>query len=150
MNKVLLVAPLLGMTVVSALAADIAAVPRAKTPPLVMNSWAGFYLGAHGGYGWGDNDFLSVLSSDPLLTLGGIKSKGALYGGHAGYNWQFGKVVAGVELDFSGTDIKGSTVATLAVPQGSLLESRADDVNYLGTARARLGWLPADNVLLYG
>ena len=31
MNKVLLVAPLLGMSVVSALAADIAAVPRAKT-----------------------------------------------------------------------------------------------------------------------
>src|SRR4051794_876667 len=119
MKKVLLVAPLLGMGVVSAHAADIAAVPRAKTPPLLMNSWAGFYLGAHGGYGWGDNDFLSVLISNPLLTVGGIKSKGALYGGHAGYNWQFGQVVAGVELDFSGADIKGSTAASVAVPQAS-------------------------------
>ena len=36
MNKVLLVAPLLGMTVVSALAADIAAIPLAKTPPVLM------------------------------------------------------------------------------------------------------------------
>jgi outer membrane immunogenic protein len=146
MKKVLLVAPLLGMNVVSALAAA----PPAKTPPLVMNSWAGFYLGAHGGYGWGNNDFLSVLIANPILTVGGINSKGALYGGHAGYNWQFGKVVAGVELDFSGTDIKGSTAASLSIPQGSLFHSRADDIKYLGTARARLGWSPADNVLLYG
>jgi outer membrane immunogenic protein len=150
MNRVLLAAPLLGMTVVSALAADIAAVPRAKTPPVLMNSWAGFYFGAHGGYGWGDNDFLSVLSSNPLLTLGGIKSKGAIYGGQAGYNWQFGKVVTGVELDFSGADIKGSTAASVAVPPASLFSSSTDDIKYLGTARARLGWLPADNVLLYG
>src|SRR3979411_1312991 len=148
MNKVLLVAPLLGMTVVSALAADIAAVPRAKTPPVLMNSWAGFYLGAHGGYGWGDNDFLSVLSSDPLLTLGGIKSKGAVYGGHAGYNWQFGRVVPGVELDFSGADIKGSSAGSLTIPvipPVTIAFSRADDIKYLGTARARLGWLPAGN-----
>jgi outer membrane immunogenic protein len=150
MKEFLLAAPLLGISVVSALAADIAAVPR--TPSVVMSSWAGFYLGAHGGYGWGDNDFLSVLSSDPL-RMGGIKSKGAIYGGHAGYNWQFGRVVAGVELDFSGADIRGSTAASItrpAIPPITFAFSRADDIKYLGTARARLGWLPADNVLLYG
>src|ERR1700716_1079060 len=138
MKEFLLAAPLLGISVVSALAADIAAVPLARTPSVVMSSWAGVYLGAHGGYGWGDNDFLSVLSSDPLLTLGGIKSKGAIYGGQAGYNWQFGKVVTGVELDFSGADIKGSTAASVAVPPASLFSSSTDDIKYLGTARARL------------
>jgi outer membrane immunogenic protein len=125
----------------------------ASAADLPAYNWTGFYLGAHGGYGWGDNDFLSVLSSDPLRTLGGIKSKGAIYGGHAGYNWQFGRVVAGVELDFSGADIRGSTAASItlpAIPPIILAFSRADDIKYLGTARARLGWLPADNVLLYG
>ncbi|MEH2473128.1 opacity protein-like surface antigen [Nitrobacteraceae bacterium AZCC 2161] len=151
MKKLLLAAPLLGISVVSASAADIAAVPLKS--PVVMNSWAGFYLGAHGGYGWGDNSFLTVLSPAPnLLTVGGVNSKGALYGGHAGYNWQFGRTVAGVELDLSGADIKGSSSAFLSIPviPASLSASRSDDIKYLGSARARLGWLPTDNVLLYG
>jgi outer membrane immunogenic protein len=39
----------------STLAADL---PVTKAPPLaVMASWAGFYLGAHGGYGWKHDDF---------------------------------------------------------------------------------------------
>jgi hypothetical protein len=39
----------------STLAADL---PVAKAPPpAVMASWAGFYLGAHGGYGWKHDDF---------------------------------------------------------------------------------------------
>jgi opacity protein-like surface antigen len=151
MKRLLLAAPLLGISVVSASSADIAAVPLKS--PVAVNSWAGFYLGAHGGYGWGDNSFLTVLSPAPnLLTVGGITSKGALYGGHAGYNWQFGRAVAGVELDLSSADIKGSSSAFLSLPAipASLFAQRVDDIKYLGSARARLGWLPTDNVLLYG
>ena len=38
----------------SALAADL---PVVKVAPALAASWAGFYLGVHGGYGWGRDDF---------------------------------------------------------------------------------------------
>ncbi|CAN5546544.1 hypothetical protein BH11PSE4_BH11PSE4_00560 [soil metagenome] len=151
MKVLLLAAPLLGMSVVSASAADISAAPLRNS--VVTNSWAGFYLGAHGGYGWGDNSFLTVLVGPPNpLSVGGVASKGALYGGHAGYNWQFGRAVAGVELDFSAADSKGTSSASLSLPAipATLFSQRTDDIKYLGSARARLGWLPTDSVLLYG
>src|SRR5438128_1352627 len=75
----------------SALAADL---PVKAPPPAVAASWAGFYLGVHGGYGWKKDDFSIPTSgffnaaSPP--SLDGITSKGAVYGGQAGYNWQFG------------------------------------------------------------
>src|SRR4051812_38736228 len=71
-------------------AADVPA-PRAM-PPIVASSWAGFYLGAHGGYGRGDNTFSeSVFALPPFAAIQGIKSKGGLFGGQAGYNWQYGR-----------------------------------------------------------
>src|ERR1700726_387815 len=130
------------------MAADVAVAPRVA--PAVSNSWAGFYLGAHGGYGWGNNDFSAVLSANPFFAVGGIKSRGALYGGQAGYNWQYGRGVAGVELDFSAAAINGSAAASSVQGIFTDFDSRSDEIKYLGTARARLGWLPTDNVLLYG
>ncbi len=83
--------------------------PR-MAPPL--QSWAGFYLGAHGGYGWKDNDFSTNFATPfgPAIFDGGIKSAGWLGGGQAGYNWQYTNVVAGLEIDGSATGIKGSSV----------------------------------------
>jgi outer membrane immunogenic protein len=138
----------------SALSADL---PVAKAPPpAVAASWAGFYLGVHGGYGWKQDDF-SQSEAFQLQTpqsINGIRSQGAVYGGQAGYNWQFGRVVTGLEIDFSATDIKGSNGVTETVPFGGGTFTTAitlgEQVKYLGTARARLGWLPTDNVLLYG
>ena len=155
MKKHLLAATALCFGTVATMAADLPVAPKAA--PAVMSSWAGFYLGVHGGYGWGNDPFSAVVNFDPqLLTIGGIKSRGAMYGGQAGYNWQYGRVVAGVELDFSGTDINGSTAASLTVAPfvdlrpNTFFDSRTDEIKYLGTARARLGWLPTDSVLLYG
>jgi outer membrane immunogenic protein len=126
-----------------------AAAPRlVKAAPAAIWSWAGFYLGIHGGYGWGNNPFSEpVTFSDPIVTIGGIHSDGWLVGGHAGHNWQYGNVVTGVEVDLSATDIRGSTSATLPDPA---TVTRGDHVEYLGTLRARLGMLPTDGVLLYG
>ncbi len=91
----------------SALAADL---PLVKAPPPVVASWAGFYLGVHGGYGWKKDDFstseVSVLRPDAMIN--GIRSKGAVYGAQAGYNWQLGRLVTGFEIDVSAADIKGS------------------------------------------
>ena len=138
----------------SALAADL---PLVKAPPpAIAASWAGFYLGVHGGYGWKRDDF-SVPANFDFQTdtrIDGIRSKGAVYGAQAGYNWQYGRAVTGLEIDFSASDIKGSNGAGGSRVTSDFTLSSTDTlgerVRYLGSARARLGWLPTDKVLLYG
>jgi opacity protein-like surface antigen len=118
----------------------------AKAPRMLpLQTWAGFYFGAHAGYGWKDNDFSTNFFNGG--SIGGISSRGWLGGGQAGYNWQYARVVAGLELDGSATGIKGSSQT---VTSGTLTETLSDNVKYLGTARGRLGWTPAGNWLLYG
>jgi opacity protein-like surface antigen len=131
----------------AASAADLPAV--AKIPPATAQSWAGFYLGAHGGYGWGRNDFSLVLAG--FNYSGSINSAGAVFGGHAGYNWQFGRAVTGLEIDFSAADIRGSTSTAGFVPnQFTFTHTRTDRAKFLGTARGRLGWSATDNLLVFG
>jgi hypothetical protein len=121
--------------------------------PAVWN-WSGYYIGGHAGYGWKQNDFAEVISVVPLVTLGGIDSSGWVAGGQAGYNWQFGSWVAGLELDGSATQIRGTSAAVVRnFAQGiTITDTSGDDVKYLGTLRARVGGAPFANtdVLLYG
>jgi outer membrane immunogenic protein len=115
-------------------AADLAVkAPIYKAPPVYVSDWAGFYLGVAGGYGFGDTSF------DPnFAPFDNAKPKGGLFGGYAGYNWQFGSWVAGAEIDFSGADIK-TTSADFA--------QKTDE---LASARARLGYTVLPNLLAYG
>ena len=92
---------------------------------------------------------------NPPLTLGGIDSKGWVAGGQAGYNWQFGRWVAGLEVDGSATRNPRRARTARSEPRrrhhdhGHL----SDDVKYLGTVRTRVGGaVPFANtdVLLYG
>ena len=100
-----------------------------------------------------------------IIVIDGINSKGGVFGGHAGHNWQYGSVVVGLEIDFSGTGIKGSTSGSASsltercldfcVEQFVLVPitntiTHEDRVKYLGTARARFGWVPWNWLLLYG
>ena len=134
---------------VAASAADLPAVMKA--PPATAQSWAGFYLGVHGGYGWGENSFRTYLvETDPHPFLDGFRSKGAVVGAHAGYNWQYGRALTGLEIDWSAADISGSSQLSAVTIFGPQTHDRADRLKYLGTARGRVGWLPADHVLLYG
>jgi outer membrane immunogenic protein len=96
-------------------------------------TWTGAYVGANAGYGWGRH------------TRAGRgfynQNKGGLVGVTAGYNQQFGAVVAGVEGDISAADIKGSGAAPGPVTGRSRVSS-------LATARARIG-VAADRALIY-
>ena len=73
-----------------------------------------------------------------------------MYGGHAGYNWQFDRAVAGFELDLSASDIGGSAQVQYPNPPATITEGQTQKVELLGSIRGRLGWLPLDSVLLYG
>ena len=75
--------------------------PAAYTGPF---TWTGFYLGLQTGYVWGDashsfSDGSFGGSSDPNGWVGG---------GYAGYNWQSGNFVFGLEGDIEGGDVGGS------------------------------------------
>jgi outer membrane immunogenic protein len=115
-------------------AADLAVkAPVYKAPPLViLSDWAGFYIGINGGYGWGDTSF-------DTFTGNNAKPKGGLFGGHAGYNWLYGNVVAGLEADFDGADIKTTDAGGFE-----------HKTNELASARARLGYVVIPNLLAYG
>ncbi len=129
-------------------AADLAVkAPVYKAPPVILSDWSGFYIGINGGYGWGDSKFDAPWDVFP----GDIKSKGGVFGGHAGYNWQYGKIVTGLEVDFDGADIKGTDSVPLCRDcnrPGS--QSVAIKFDELATARARLGYAVLPDLLAYG
>jgi opacity protein-like surface antigen len=129
-------------------AADLAVkAPVYKAPPVIMSDWAGFYLGIHGGYGFGDTKF------DSPFDFANASPKGGVFGGHAGYNWQYGSVVTGLEVDFSGADIKDSGAVgfiPLDGPRYGITLSREVKFDELASARARLGYVVLPNLLAYG
>lgn len=57
-------------------AADLAVNPPVykAPPPVILSDWAGFYVGVHGGYGWGSTTFdgRPWLDAKPRGGLGGI------------------------------------------------------------------------------
>jgi outer membrane immunogenic protein len=115
-------------------AADLAVkAPVYKAPPpVILSDWAGFYIGINGGGGWADNKF-------DVVPAHNTKPTGGLIGGHAGYNWQYGSVVAGVEVDFDGADISKT--------DNFGFKQKTDE---LASARARLGYVVIPNLLAYG
>jgi opacity protein-like surface antigen len=136
----------------SANAANLALPP----PPAAAWGWSGVYIGGHGGYGWGRDPFTDPIFGSIAPPLSGVDSHGFVGGFQAGANWQAGAWVGGLEIDFSVTNIKGSTsTSTGILPTGggnTALDtaSQADKLDFLGSARARLGYLPWPNVLIYG
>jgi outer membrane immunogenic protein len=135
MKKVLLASACLLALAAPASAADLAARPYTKAPiaPAAVYNWTGFYLGIVGG-GAGESG-----SGDPRM-------KGGFVGGTAGYNWQTGNVVFGIEADGSWADVSASAAAT--VP-GFGVVSVNSKTDALGTVRGRIGYA-VNNVLFYG
>jgi outer membrane immunogenic protein len=128
MKKFLLSGAALAALIVAvpASAADMAARgPVYKAPAAApLFDWTGFYIGAHGGYGWG--------------SFGGLDPDGGFGGGQIGVNWQFApNWVWGVEADISGADMKDS-VAGVSVK-----------TDVFGTVRGRLGYT-VDRTMFYG
>jgi len=119
-----------------ALAADLPARTYTKAPVAAapIYNWTGFYVGAMGGYAGQTDD--------------GIK--GGFAGGTAGYNWQQGAVVFGLEADAAWADINQSATGVIFVPGfGLVAASATTKVQDWGTVRGRIGYA-FDQVLVYG
>jgi outer membrane immunogenic protein len=161
----------------SAFAADLA--PRmyskAPMPVAIVYDWTGFYIGGNVGYSWGraatDGNLTgtqsvsefrtagpSLLPGFPINTVlatlplsGRANVNGVIGGGQAGYNWQRGTWLFGLEADLQGSGERGSSdvciVAGCAPGTGILTANYKLD--WFGTARGRIGFLPTDRVLFY-
>jgi outer membrane immunogenic protein len=150
----------LGVTV-SAEAADLPVEPVYKGGPLIVPvyDWTGFYVGISGGYSRGNaSNSYTITGFAPVA--GSTQMDGGVFGGQAGFNWQPTRnFVVGLEADLQGTWQNGTDnppgVSAACVPVTPQCIVTADVVGvdqklrWFGTARARLGFLPWDHVMLF-
>jgi outer membrane immunogenic protein len=146
-----------------AMAADLPAAPVYKAPviaPAPWYDWTGFYIGLNGGYSWGRSATDFSVAGVPLVSAT-TSMNGWVGGGQAGYNWQFNRNwIVGVEADLQATGQKGSltfagapacftavvaAITTCTTTTGTFEQK----LPWFGTARARLGFEPADHWMLY-
>ncbi len=105
-------------------------------------NWAGFFVGGTVGAGIGNNSSTytdQFVASDTFS----LSPRGWNLGGIAGYNWQFGNWVVGVEGDFQGnTDGTGYVTSFF---DGATVDQK---LSWFGTARGRFGY-GIGNALFY-
>lgn len=168
----------------AAVAADMPVRPGPAVAPVAapafINDWSGFYVGIHGGGGWGHESFersvsqcdrpieLALVVVNPSCTFdtfvlpNDVSPKGGVFGFQFGHNWQWGPVVGGLELDYSGADLTGSSAFSVVTTQnvGTSLAPRVNTftdtlstdkkIDALASVRGRLGYLIFPNWLFYG
>jgi outer membrane immunogenic protein len=137
--------------VASGFAADLD-IPYKSAPPPAP-SWTGFYIGVNGGAGTGTTQTNANLGG-ALGGLGGLGGlgfmlpltsqsfNGFLGGVQAGYNWQTGPFVLGVEGEFDGSTFQGTTSCVF-------LFSCTAKHDWVGDITARLGVVAFDKALIY-
>ena len=143
MKKIAIAVSALLMGSMSASAADLAARPYTKAPPMaVAYTWSGFYAGINGGWGssrqrW-DETSLGI-----ALSEGSHDATGGTVGGQVGYRWQAGTWVFGVEAQGNWADFHGRNVIPLAAAFTN--DTRVDA---FGLFTGQVGYA-ANNVLFY-
>ena len=132
------------------------------TPPPAIYNWTGFYTGINIGAAWGSYDPQTSTIPDGVINAAtvnrinaaGIQSinpLGFTGGSQAGYNWQWGHWVAGVEADINYLHLNGEAnsgaVHFVAGPVQAVISSYGN-ADWLFTLRPRIGW-SAGNWLFY-
>lgn len=172
--------PLIAMSLISysAYAADlpIQTVNNPSSPPKA--NWAGAYVGLNAGGVWSNNSS-SAISTFPLYASNAFSPNsilaastaansfssggysGFIGGGQIGYNLAFDPGTSGLVVGFE-ADIQGvagssfspskPSIAPIASTSASWISSAnmSTSLDYLGTARGRLGIQITPNVLIYG
>ena len=151
---------------IGAFAADLPV--YTKAPPVAPAfSWTGFYVGGTAGAAWSNADVsMNTVNGTnalydprdiPTLNAFGspnLSQTNAIFGLKAGYNYQQGMWVLGVEGDISSFRFN-QTVANSGNPfvtfpgAGSAQMSTSVSTSWLSTVRARVGYA-ADHWLFYG
>ena len=84
-------------------------------------------------------------------TSGKAKVDGFVGGVQGGYNWQFDRSwVVGIETDFQGTAERGDfSICATGCLVGAARGSASHQLDWYGSLRGRLGFLPHERVFLY-
>ena len=169
------IAALTALGTVAAQAADLPTRKEAPAPVFVPPpfTWTGFYAGVNAGaiIRSGSSNNFSIFDpnagidgnfiANSLLGGSGGGRTGFIGGGQAGYNWQTGAFVLGVETDFDGTTLSrsfnnvGTPFAGAGVPailQGDFLSVNGKaSLSWLGTTRGRVGYVvtPDNRLMIY-
>lgn len=158
------------------------AVTKGPAPEANPSLWQGLYAGLSAGYTWdprpsivttgspllGNVDAIldAIINTPPTppywyaaaLSAGGKAPRsggGYIGGGQAGFNFQSGRVVAGVEADLQGANTRvregfsKTSAALLGLDAVSSAVSHTKNADWLGTARGRLGYLVTPTLLGY-
>jgi outer membrane immunogenic protein len=121
-------------------------------PAAEVWSWAGPYIGINAGVAQHHSKFFDL--GDPTCCQFAFPAGGSFYtakksgltaGAQAGYNWQFGNVVFGVEADGNWVDGKKSAIVTS--PFGVQVTANAD-LDWYTSVRGRVG-LAFSRALIY-
>jgi outer membrane immunogenic protein len=144
----------------AAAAADMPVKAPPRAVAAAVYSWTGFYAGIHGGYGWGDADynfpgsipagfggFNGIYSPNATGGTFSRRISGGVFGGHAGYNQQYGNIVVGLEASASWSGLKGTAVDPFgaALGTGRTYQTKLD---WFATLTPRLG-IASNNWLFY-
>jgi outer membrane immunogenic protein len=171
MNRLLLAFAIIAGALTQAAAADLPPAPPpapvlapAFVPPPAY-SWTGFYIGGNAGAAWGSFDPTTTTlnppagyftaSSVPAIDAAGaqsIKPAGFTGGFEAGYNWQAGHGLIGIEGDIEALSLRGSAnsgpVLYPCCAPSTFTGTANASTSWLATARGRIG-LAADNWLFF-
>jgi len=131
----------------SALAADLPITSYPPPLPVAVYNWTGIYIGINGGFGTGNSNW----SVGPIGTTGSFPTSGFLIGGTAGFNYQIGEYVFGIEGDSDWTNLHGNSGSTCGAISAVVIPpvSCQAQSQWLATVRGRVGYA-FDRILLYG
>jgi outer membrane immunogenic protein len=136
-------------------------------PPVASPSWTGFYIGGNVGAVFNDSGAgtSNFLDTAPLAVAAGVTTNpqssavpnkaSFLGGGQLGYNWQIACWVVGVEGDFDDANSHYSFCRQTNTSSASCFDNLFgfktinSKTDWLATARARVGILTSNNLLLY-
>lgn len=130
-------------------AADLPATPARYAAPVVAPyNWTGIYVGLNGGYAWGQQDPLNIITN--RFDNNSLSFSGGVFGGTFGAQIQAGHVVLGLESDIDWANLKGTAIYNPTVIGGGPfgLVSASTSIDWVSTARARIGYAN-ENLLFY-
>lgn len=145
MKRLIIATACVAIGSVSAFAADLPARVQPPVPVVPVFSWTGFYLGGELGWIRTNPEYTTgvLLLGTPFVVSPTASDKNGLsYGALAGYNYQTGNLVLGVEGDFQGWTV--GKIRYTAVT-GDFLTAHS---KWGGSIRGRLGYA-ADRALFY-
>jgi outer membrane immunogenic protein len=130
-------------------------------------NWTGLYGGVSAGGSWSSAQSDIACTGNSIICTAGIAGgtfvtqattslDGFVGGGQVGYNYKTGYWLLGVEADFSGSTVRGSTMIATTAPQlppatgvDPVTTTLSQDLDWIGTVRGRLGFA-GGNWLVYG